>query len=275
MVNTRGLELRREFRETYMPGIFKAEGNEYSPHYDPGDWGKFTIAGLSFRFILQMLKRDKIDWREEIKTFMTEYPKGFEKYQTILQDLGVTKGSQHYEVAMWMLSKYYARAIDIGDTYYREFYIPTQIYNMPECVREMALHIAIMKGQDDAIKPLQEISDAKVDGKIGPETIANAASMVSNLGEQLFIYRYVQECIDHSQQLVVENPDQLKYLMGWTNRYQKLGDDAMIKANRPRPDPDQAHVSLKELKEKLQWRATDISEADLAKFDAANFRPTE
>ena len=116
------------------------------------------------------------------------------------------------------LSKAEAREI-----YYAWYYIKPGFQALPKTVQPIMVDMAVNHGASKAVKMLQDVLTCygydigKIDGKLGKKTHAGVLLAESEMGNQL-INGLVNRRILFYQSLVQENPSQLKFLTGWTNR---------------------------------------------------------
>ena len=98
--------------------------------------------------------------------------------------------------------------------YLEKFYIPLRLDELKN--EKLALQImdmAINAGIKAAVKLLQVITGTKVDGVIGPKTIASANTFLDNIA-----LLYMEKRKWFYLELIQDNPQLAKYQTGWINR---------------------------------------------------------
>ncbi len=110
------------------------------------------------------------------------------------------------------------RALDI---YYAMYWEKTGIEKLPSRrVKLMLLDQAVHRGGHKAVTVLQEVlkiffdPSMSLDGIIGPSTIA----AVRAADETKLCRKYIQACIRNYGQIVLSDPKQSPFLVGWLNR---------------------------------------------------------
>jgi len=129
-----------------------------------------------------------------------------------LTKFGIDQRS-HPNVDIRSLTKGLAAAI-----YHREYWLPVRAHELPIPVGEVVFDIAVNNGNARAVKWLQQILGVKVDGFIGPKTLAAARtanpSVLSSklLARRAVFYRSIARGA------------KAKFLKGWLNRNVALSE---------------------------------------------------
>lgn len=107
--------------------------------------------------------------------------------------------------------------------YRKDFYIAPRIDRLPEVVQEVATDMAVNHGPPNAIRLIQDAlrqlgTKVTVDGVIGPETIRGTRECLARVGENTLLSAIVEQRVLFYARIVVNNPSQTKFLLGWLRR---------------------------------------------------------
>lgn len=116
----------------------------------------------------------------------------------------------HPDVNIRGLTEDVAQAI-----YFHDYWAPLHCEELPKGVGEVVMDIGVNNGKDRAARWLQEAVGAKIDGKIGPLTVAAAVAHVPTIADELLARR-------ESFYISIAKGSQAKYLKGWLNRNNDL-----------------------------------------------------
>ena len=166
--------------ENVMDWVLKKEGG-YADHKLDG--GKETMAGISRRFHPEWIGWVKLD---AIK----------EKYGKVPQG----------DILMRELQG------DIYDFYRESYYNPLKCKDLHPAVAFALMDFAIQFGVFKAVATLQTIVKCKVDGVMGPISVASANVMLpEKVVSQLFIKRT-------AAYIASDSPGRVEFANGWSNR---------------------------------------------------------
>jgi len=103
-----------------------------------------------------------------------------------------------------------------AEIYWEAYWTPLCVESLPAKVGEVIANIGVNAGKSRAVKWLQAIVDAKVDGVIGSETIHKANAMDANdLANKLLIRT-------EGHYVSIAKGRMAKFLKGWKNRNNDL-----------------------------------------------------
>jgi lysozyme family protein len=107
------------------------------------------------------------------------------------------------------------------EIYKRDFFYRLHLDQIASIrVRWKVFDIAVNQGPGTAARHLQKIVGAKVDGKIGPETIEKSNA----IDEKELLWKLMQEQIFRYVEIVSAQTIQLIFLKGWIRRAFDLGE---------------------------------------------------
>lgn len=124
-------------------------------------------------------------------------------------NFGIDKAS-HPDVDIKNLTK--DQAIQIYRDYYWDAIYCSSLSNVP--IRWKIFDMAVNMGVNHTVKTLQNLVGVTEDGVMGPQTI-NAVN--SSISDDL-MNKLVHHCILHYVTIVVKNPKEVIFLMGWATR---------------------------------------------------------
>lgn len=109
---------------------------------------------------------------------------------------------------------------DVKNFYETDYYKKPGIDLIPsQKVGGVVFDYGVNAGVGTAIKKLQEIVGAKVDGKLGKKTLSAIDSYIKQNGEDFLASQILNKRAEHYIQLANSNPDKYgRYLQGWMNR---------------------------------------------------------
>lgn len=140
----------------------------------------------------------------------------------LLRDLGYTKET------LKSLTKDDAKKI-----YKTRYYTQPGINKLPEDIQYYAFDFAVNSGAPRAIKHLQKVVGAPVDGRLGPETLKKVNDYVKLNGSDKLKRTYVNSRANFMKDLAKQAPDTHgKSLKGWMNRISALEKDINSETTR-------------------------------------------
>jgi lysozyme family protein len=137
------------------------------------------------------------------------------------------------------------------DIYTEQYWNKVKADELPECLRCVVFDMAVNHGPANAGKILQralnkvELGDGddpiKVDGKIGPITVAEAQKKVRALGAKPVLKLVVDERKEFYEDIIERDETQEKWRKGWMKRADWFMENAhrLIPPDAPKPDDNQ------------------------------------
>ncbi|GAA4650824.1 holin-associated N-acetylmuramidase [Kistimonas scapharcae] len=102
--------------------------------------------------------------------------------------------------------------------YYQNYWQPCQCDSLPLSLAVLVFDTAVVMGQGDAVRYLQQSLGVSADGIIGPKTLAAANGMAPSSVIPDFLSRRVR----HHHRMCVNRPEQERFFRGWVKRCQLL-----------------------------------------------------
>lgn len=115
---------------------------------------------------------------------------------------------------------------EISEIYYRNYWLPLYCQQLPDGIDFAVFQAGVNQGVGTAAKMLQRIVGAKVDGYVGPQTIARVQAYVTANGTQALADAYFAAQKATYSAVIAANPDKEIYWQGWLNRIESTS--AMI-----------------------------------------------
>lgn len=109
---------------------------------------------------------------------------------------------------------------EVKDIYLNHYWLPSKCDQMGDKLSVMVFDTSVNMGQGRSIKFLQGAIGAKVDGVIGPETIAKMKTFDINT----LVGSYIAARKTFYQNIVKNDPTQEGFLDGWLRRLQFVSD---------------------------------------------------
>lgn len=103
------------------------------------------------------------------------------------------------------------------DLYYREYWLPSHAYQMPDGV-DFVLFQAYVNAGPKAIKWLQEAVGVVQDGAVGPKTLQGVADYSAKYGTKALVTSFLEIQKRHYEKRVAEDLTQGQFYKGWLNR---------------------------------------------------------
>lgn len=102
--------------------------------------------------------------------------------------------------------------------YYLNYWVSGSCSSLPPSLALLHFDCCVNHGPRRAVLMLQEAAGVKVDGQIGPQTLAK----IKLMNEQDLISRYCDTRENFYWAIVNAKPSQMKYLNGWLHRVAEL-----------------------------------------------------
>jgi lysozyme family protein len=122
-----------------------------------------------------------------------------------------------YKGAMWDLPLELAKKI-----YRTGYWDLNQLDKFPQTLAENVFDCGVNCGVKTAAKMLQQLVKVKMDGVIGPVTLAAMEGLLRDFGERDLVLAYLLAREDRYYGICLANPSQKKFLRGWLARCEKL-----------------------------------------------------
>lgn len=108
------------------------------------------------------------------------------------------------------LSKEEARLV-----YFMKFWMPHMFdYIQDQNLATVVFDQAVLNGPERAIKRLQNIVQAKEDGKLGP----SSSNLINTLNPKVLALKFIERTASDLVDFTSKNPEQIKFLGGWVSR---------------------------------------------------------
>lgn len=105
---------------------------------------------------------------------------------------------------------------------YQRFWEICKVDLLPEVYQDMYFDMCVNHGQGNAAKILQRAIfpyvSIFIDGRFGPQTAAAAKAASLSFPREQLLKKFVEKRIEFYKAIVENNPSQVKFIKGWTNR---------------------------------------------------------
>jgi len=135
------------------------------------------------------------------------------KYGVTLQTLREFRGVPVSVADLRALTRAEAR-----DIYIERYYERPGLNALPEALQPFMLDFAVHSGPPRAVRHLQGVVGAAVDGVVGPETVDRSGRYVDTRGEVGAVVDLVEDRLQMLAGVVVEDPSQAVFMKGWVAR---------------------------------------------------------
>jgi lysozyme family protein len=110
---------------------------------------------------------------------------------------------------------------EVADIYRDRYWSTAGCDRVPSPVDLVLFDSSVNCGPRQAVKWLQRAAEARADGVIGPKTLA----AVSEFSPELIAHATIDQREDFYHELVMKDPRQSVFLLGWLNRINSLRNE--------------------------------------------------
>lgn len=107
------------------------------------------------------------------------------------------------------------------ELYYEEYWLAAGCHRLPYPISYLVFDAAVNSGVSRGVRWLQEGLKVTVDGKVGPNTVKEAARVLEE-GDTEKLLGIVDARTKFLARLVQRNPSQSAFLLGWWRRTQRV-----------------------------------------------------